>query len=81
MDADAASELERFWGRVEAVAAGTAQWTEGDAFSGVLSSFGWSSTTFAVFPGNAWVVNLSVGSTIGADGGNTNLAWPVRGGQ
>src|SRR5215510_594639 len=39
-------------------AAGTAKWTEGDAFSGVQSSDYWSSTTLADLPVSAWLVVL-----------------------
>ena len=62
-------------------AAGTDQWTEGDAFSGVQSAFYWSSTTHADNPDAVLIVNLDDGSA-GADAmGNTRLVWPVRGGQ
>jgi hypothetical protein len=61
-------------------AAGTAKWTEGNAFSGVQSLY-WSSTTRAGIPDNAWVVLLRDGLTL-ADhkDGSFALVWPVRGG-
>ena len=61
-------------------AAETAQWTEGDAFSGVQSTNYWSSTTNADNPDNAWNVNLNDGNTNANDKGSTSLVWPVRGG-
>jgi hypothetical protein len=49
-------------------AAGTGQWTEGDAFSGVQAAAYWSSTTLAGFTQAAWVVNLDAGTTGGSLG-------------
>jgi Protein of unknown function (DUF1566) len=49
------------------------------AFSGVQSTFYWSSTTNADNPDHAWIVNLNDGNT-DDDKDNTNLVWPVRGG-
>lgn len=61
--------------------AGTAQWTDGDAFSGVQSTFYWSSTTSVGFPGFAWVVNLIGGGIVGNDKtSGTVFIWPVRDG-
>jgi Protein of unknown function (DUF1566) len=50
------------------------------AFSGVQSTFYWSSTTNADNPDNAWNVNLNDGNTDDDNKDNTNLVWPVRGG-
>ncbi len=61
-------------------AAGTAQWTQGDAFVNVQSERYWSSTTLAVFTGNAWLVDLVEG-TSAAETKDTLLishVWPVR---
>ncbi len=62
-------------------AAGTGKWLEGDAFSGVLSQYYWSSTSYAIAPASAWGVLLSNGLV--GDGGKAGSAcvWPVRGGQ
>ncbi|MCD4750245.1 MAG: DUF1566 domain-containing protein [Thermoanaerobaculales bacterium] len=62
-------------------AAGTAQWSEGNTFSGVQSSHYWSSMSIASYPSYAWLVNLNYG--VVSDGGKTGSAyvWPVRGGQ
>ena len=62
-------------------AAGTAKWTTGDAFTGVQSSWYWSSTTVADLPDIAWYVNLYDGYRYLDDKTNTNYVWPVRGGQ
>jgi hypothetical protein len=64
-------------------AAGTGQWTEGDAFSGVqLSASYWSSTTAMYGVGNAWVVGLADGGTLGVVKGSPYYrVWPVRGGN
>jgi Protein of unknown function (DUF1566) len=44
-------------------AAGTGQWTEGNAFSGVRSTLYWSSTTTVWNTEGAWVVSLDTGET------------------
>jgi len=63
-------------------AAGTAQWTEGDAFTNVISTNYWSSTTRVVGPGFAWVVDFGNGNVNGNNktfiGGHV---LPVRGGS
>ena len=59
---------------------GTGQWTEGDPFSGVLSSSYWSSTTRPHFTNSAWFVDLD-GGYVGLVGKtSTYHVWPVRGG-
>ena len=62
-------------------AAGTGQWTEGNAFSGVQSTVYWSSSSGVNLPGSAWDVDLNSGGvgTVGKTGAND--VWPVRGGQ
>ncbi len=64
-------------------AAGTGQWTEGDAFSGVKSTHYWSSSSLAENPLGAWIVNLGGGAapTLGYKPGDVYAVWPVRGGQ
>jgi Protein of unknown function (DUF1566) len=53
----------------------------GHPFSGVQSTYYWSSTTFAENLTVAWLVLLSDGSTDGDFKDDSNLVWPVRGGQ
>jgi len=58
-------------------AKGTAQWKEGEVFSGVQSSY-WSSATHAGTTSYAWYVNLNDGY-VGADiKTSNNNVWPVR---
>jgi hypothetical protein len=65
-------------------AAGTDQWTEDDAFSGVQVNVYWSSTTLATRPDVAWFVHFEFGHT-GRDSKEFSLTpywvWPVWGGQ
>jgi hypothetical protein len=61
-------------------AAGTGQWKEGDAFSGVPKwAFYWSSTK--VGTSSAWYVDLSYGSVYYGSQALTNGVWAVRGGH
>ena len=53
----------------------------GHPFTGVLSSYYWSSTAFAFGTSLAWSVYLFVGSVNGIEKSDTNYVWPVRGGQ
>ena len=62
-------------------AAGTAQWTEGDAFSGVQSSRCWSSSSYASSPEYAWYVHLNDGSASPSTKPGSYYVWPVRAGQ
>ena len=64
-------------------AAGTAKWSDGDAFTGVQSGyFYWSSTTIAGLTDYAWNVNLDVGYVDdGAKMLEPYYVWPVRSGQ
>ncbi len=61
-------------------AAGTGQWKEGDAFSGVQLDKYWSSSSCANGSAFAWNVPLTSSNV---DNGNktvTHYVWPVRGG-
>jgi hypothetical protein len=63
-------------------AAGTDQWTEGDAFSNVQSTSYWSSTTIPDRPNHAWLIYLSDGQMIHVEKISiTGRVWPVRGGE
>ncbi len=61
-------------------AAGTGQWEEGDAFSGVQTWNYWSSTTRANSTGIAWYVSLFYSYVYSAIKMATYDVWPVRGG-
>ena len=61
--------------------AGTGKWIEDDPFSGVVSSYYWSSTTLASTTGNAWYVTMSNGYVGNPSKSNSFYVWPVRGGQ
>jgi hypothetical protein len=61
--------------------AGTGKWTSGDPFTGVQSSFYWSSTTYAGSTTYAWGVGLDDGLVGGGSKTITLYVWPVRGGQ
>ena len=64
--------------------AGTGQWSEGDPFANVQSSFYWSSTTDAlsIAGARAWFVNMGNGVVDGDDKTSDGLyVWPVRGGH
>ena len=50
-------------------------------FMNFLSSFYWSSTTFAVIPGQAWGVNFSDGDVDQAAKTGARSVLPVRGGK
>jgi len=64
-------------------AAGTSQWKEGDAFSGVSTSWVWywSSTTHTKYTSSAWGVLLYSGYVSYRSMTSTNDVWAVRGGQ
>ena len=66
-------------------AAGTGQWTEGDAFSNVgARNCYWSSTTGVDLPSRAWFVGLDAGSATDiedlANKANSCFVWPMWGG-
>jgi len=54
---------------------------DGHPFTGVQSSYYWSSTTFAINTSYAWYVHLNIGNVYGGNGSNGYYVWPVRGGQ
>jgi len=58
-------------------------WQEGpgNSFSGVVSSFYWSASTFVILPTYAWVVNLLGGGVSLGSKSSFFYVWPVRGGQ
>ena len=62
-------------------AAGTGQWTEGDAFSGVQLYNCWSASSRASYPSYAWGVDLYDGYVASDDKTLSFVVWPVRGGQ
>jgi hypothetical protein len=71
-----------FFNPVLSNAAGTAIWTEGDAFSGVQANYHWSSTTYADRrESTAYVVDLYHGWTGTGAKGDPFFVWPVRGGR
>ena len=60
--------------------AGNAQWSEGDAFNGVMSTVYWSSTVYS--SDTAWVADMSEGFVREAYKVITPpgfYVWPVRG--
>jgi hypothetical protein len=61
--------------------AGTAKWTEGNPFSGVVSNWYWSSTTYVNNAISAWIVDLDDGDVVSGGKGGIYYVWPVRGGQ
>ncbi len=61
--------------------AGTGQWSAGDPFNNVQSSYYWSGTTYASGTAAAWVVYLPSGTVIYATKTYTRNVWPVRGGE
>jgi hypothetical protein len=62
-------------------AAGTGQWAEGDAFSGVQIYIYWSSSSVARYPSHSCYVNLDSGHVSNDGKENSNYVWPVRAGQ
>ncbi len=60
---------------------GTGQWTEGDPFTDVQSSYYWSSTTGAGYPSYAWSVYFVGGGVYYGGKGNGLYVWCVRGGK
>jgi hypothetical protein len=66
-------------------AAGTAPWTDGDAFSGSPSRGYWSSTTRDIQPSSAWLVEMNEGHAMPQDKGLPSTTccwvWPVQGGK
>ncbi len=64
-------------------AAGTAKWTNDDAFTNVQSDYYWSSISFPLGIGTccAWALSLDDGSVYLFDKPFSFGVWPVRGGQ
>jgi len=64
---------------------GTGQWSEGDPFTGVLSSRYWTSSIKVPDTNSiAWVIHLAYGETYTGSSNNSNsinYLWPVRDGQ
>ncbi len=59
-------------------AAGTAKWTEGDAYIGVQSGFYWSSATYVGGARYAWLVRMYTGHVVDDVKTNGYYVWPVR---
>ena len=59
---------------------GTGKWTAGNPFTGVQSSFYWTSTSYPFGPSAAWIVFLFDGGVSGYGKDGTLDVWPVRGG-
>jgi len=55
---------------------GDAQWSEGDAFTGVQSSHYWSSTEFDSY--SAWYADMGYGSMSNGNKDHYYYVWPVR---
>ena len=60
---------------------GTGKWSEGDPFSGVVTTRYWTSTTLSNNANRAWLVNLYYGDLNAYDKTTTVIVWPVRCGQ
>jgi hypothetical protein len=61
---------------------GTAQWSEGDVFSGSPSRGYWTSTTRDASPGSAWLVEMGEGYAMPQLTKDFLVwVWPVRGGK
>ena len=61
--------------------AGTGQWTSGDPFTNVQSSYYWSGSTYAGSTGLAWYVDVYYGYVANNYKALTYYVWPVRGGN
>jgi hypothetical protein len=62
--------------------AGTGQWTDGDAFTNVVSyDYYWSATTYAFVTDGAWIVHMGYGSVLSVYKSSYLYVWPVRAGQ
>jgi hypothetical protein len=62
-------------------AAGTGQWSEGDPFTDVQSSYYWSSTTHASSTDDSWLVQLNLGEVYYLYKSYNYYVWPVRSGK
>jgi len=59
-------------------AAGTGQWKEGDAFSGVQTYNYWTSAEYAHYSGEAWYVDFDDGGAAVYGKSYIAYVWPVR---
>jgi hypothetical protein len=57
-----------------------AAWLNTQGFSNVQASYYWSSTTYAAYTGNAYLVNMNDGAMSYGDKADGYYVWPVRGG-
>jgi hypothetical protein len=76
----------RYWEPALSNSAGTGQWTLGDPFTNLktsyLDSYYWSSTTYTRIPLNAWTMEMhETGGFVFSKFGNNFYVWPVRGGH
>jgi hypothetical protein len=62
-------------------AAGTGQWKEGEAFTGVPTNRNWYWSSTKADTSSAWYVNLRYGGVDDGDQTGTGAVWAVRGGQ
>jgi len=57
-------------------------WLNTQGFTNVQGSYYWSSTTYAYYPGSAWIVNMWSGGVLYDNKSSVHgLVWPVRAGQ
>jgi len=66
---------------VNAGAANSAPWLNGQGFSNAQSSYYWSSTTGAHHTGYAWCVHMQHGGVTYGHKSSNGFVWPVRSGQ
>ena len=59
--------------------AGTGQWSEGDPFSSVQSTYYWSSSAYAFNTAEAWYVRMINGWVGNDNKSGVHYVWPVRG--
>lgn len=73
----------RYYNPALSNAAGTARWTEGDAFSAVTAVNGYyfSSTSSSDNSGYVWAVYFKSGEDVFKTKGSLHYMWPVRDGQ
>ncbi|HIJ84859.1 MAG TPA: DUF1566 domain-containing protein [Magnetococcales bacterium] len=57
------------------------EWEKSGAFSGVQTTFYWSSSTNAKYTSNAWYVHIGNDSVYNHAKTPSHYVWPVRGGQ
>ncbi len=63
-------------------ASGTDPWSSGNAFTGVLFNYYWSSTTFVCNAAYAYCMLLGSGEVVSIEKDYyEHVVWPVRGGQ